>query len=167
VQVVLDPELLVSLAEEGTIAGVKDSSGDQQRARTLAEVSSGLPEFRRYTGSEHCMDACLLWGFHAVVPGLANPLSRFHVRLTDAASEGDWPGAAQLQGQIVRLLELYAYALPEASYTASAIAAMKEALVQQGVIAHATASRPFAPADEGLRDHVARILKWARVLDGQ
>jgi 4-hydroxy-tetrahydrodipicolinate synthase len=161
VQVVLQPAWIADLAREGVIHGVKDSSGDVQAAHTLATATSELSGFRRYTGSEQAMDSWLLAGFDAVVPGLANPFSRFHVELTRRASVGDWPGARRVQDAIVDLLRLYQYSIPGASFSASAIASMKEGLVQQGVIAHSTLAAPFGQPDAGLRAHVKKIVERA------
>jgi 4-hydroxy-tetrahydrodipicolinate synthase len=161
VQVVLQPAWIAELARAGVIQGVKDSSGDVQNAHTLATATSNLSEFRRYTGSEQAMDSWLLAGFDAVVPGLANPFSRFHVELTRRAAAGDWPGARRVQDGIVDLLRLYQYSIPGASFTASAVACMKEALVLQGVIAHSTVSTPFGQPDAGLRTHVKKIVDRA------
>lgn len=164
VQVILEPQLLATLAAEGTIQGVKDSSGDIQRARTLYELLAPEGEIRTYTGSEQAMESWLLSGAHGVIPGLANPFGRYHVELTRRATAGDWPGARAIQGQILSLLELYQYAIPGASFSASAVASMKEALVQQGIIAHSTMSPPFGQTDPGLRAHVERIVERARDL---
>jgi 4-hydroxy-tetrahydrodipicolinate synthase len=161
VQVVLQPVWISDLAREGVIQGVKDSSGDVQAAHTLATSTSVLSGFRRYTGSEQAMDSWLLAGFDAVVPGLANPFSRFHVELTRRAAVGDWAGARSVQDAIVDLLRLYQYSIPGASFTASAIASMKEALVQQGIISTSTLATPFVQADAGLRVHVKRIVERA------
>lgn len=161
VQVVLQPALLLELARGGVIQGVKDSSGDIQGAHTLATATAGMDAFRRYTGSEQAMDAWLLAGFDAVVPGLANPFSRFHVELTRRAEARDWAGARSVQAAILELFHLYEYPLAGASFSANAIAAMKEALVQQGVIAHSTVAMPFGQPDEGFRAHVKKVVTRA------
>lgn len=164
VQVVLQPGWIAELAHEGVISGVKDSSGDVQAAHTLATATADQDGFRRYTGSEQAMDGWLLAGFDAVVPGLSNPFSRFHVELTRRAAAGDWPGARHVQDAVIDLLRLYQYSIPGASLSASAIGTMKEALVQQGVIAHNTLAAPFGQPDAGLRAHVTKIVERANEL---
>ena len=164
VQVILQPALLVELARSGVIKGVKDSSGDIQAAHTLSTLTARVDDFRRYTGSEQAMDSWLLAGFDAVVPGLANPFSRFHVELTRRSAAQDWAGARQVQSAIIELFRLYEYQLPGASFSASAIAAMKEALVQQDVIAHSTVAIPFGQPDEHFREHVRDVVARANEL---
>jgi dihydrodipicolinate synthase/N-acetylneuraminate lyase len=52
--------------------------------------------------------------------------------------------------------------MAEASFTAHFFAVVKEALVQQGIIAHNTSAAPFSQADERVRRHVAAALDRAR-----
>jgi 4-hydroxy-tetrahydrodipicolinate synthase len=162
VQVVLEPGLLAQLAFERVIRGVKDSSGDLPKARVFCELTRDIPDFFRYTGTEQSIDSALLGGFHATMPGLANVFPDFHVELARRAASGDWAGAAAVQGSIVKLLELYDGHMAEASFTAHFFAVVKEALVQQGIIAHNTSAAPFSQADERVRRHVAAALDRAR-----
>lgn len=153
--------LLRSLAERSIIAGVKDSSGDIEGHRRLAEATRDLATFTRLSGSELCMDGVLLAGFHGIVPGLANAFIEFHVELARRAEAGDWAGAAEMQGRICRLFELYMHPVGNGSFNAIVIASLKEALVQRGIIETSTISAPFRQADDGLRAHVAEILSSA------
>jgi 4-hydroxy-tetrahydrodipicolinate synthase len=162
----LEPELLRDLAASGAIAGLKDSSGNIEKQRVIAEATADLPAFRRYTGSEECIDALLLGGFHGAVPGLANPFAPFHVRLAGRAAAGDWAGAAAEQAKIVALGDLYKQPLPGGSFSAAVIGAMKEALRQQGVIEHSATAFPFVQPDEGLVAHVAAVVAKAAELAG-
>lgn len=158
VNVVLEPALLRDLAAEGVIVGVKDSSGNVEAQRILAEQTADLPDFRRYTGSELAIDGLLLGGFHGAVPGLANVFAPSHVELAARATAGDWKGAASMQAHIIGLFRLYQHPLPGGSFSASVIGSLKEALVQQGVIAHSTTAYPFAQVDDGMRAHVREVL---------
>jgi 4-hydroxy-tetrahydrodipicolinate synthase len=159
VNVWLEVELLENLARRGVIAGIKDSSGNIERQRVIAESTKGLQGFRRYTGSEECIDALLLGGFHGSVPGLANVAAPLHVRLAELAAAGDWAGAADMQGRIVAISDLYAHALPGGGFSAQAIGALKEGLRQQGVIQHSTTAFPFVQPDEGMEEHVRGVLR--------
>ena len=81
VNVALEPALMCELAGEGVMAGVKDSSGNVEAQRLLAEATADIDGFRRYTGSEFAIDGLLLGGFHGAVPGLANVFAPWHVEL--------------------------------------------------------------------------------------
>ncbi|MER7003864.1 dihydrodipicolinate synthase family protein [Dactylosporangium sp. NPDC000555] len=159
--VVLEVELLRDLAADGVIAGVKDSSGNVEGQRQIAEQTADLPGFRRYTGSEMAIDGLLLGGFHGAVPGLANAFLPWHVELAARAAAGDWKGAAELQSDIVWAFRLYQHPMPGGSFSASVVGSLKEALVQQGVIAHSTTAFPFVQVDEGMRAHVRAVLAEA------
>lgn len=158
VNVVLEADLLKELAAEGVVAGVKDSSGNIEGQRILAEATADIEGFRRYTGSEFAIDGLLLGGFHGAVPGLANVFLPWHVELAARAEAGDWKGAAEMQGRIVKLFKLYQHPMPGGSFSASVVGSLKEGLRQQGVIAHATTAAPFVQVDDGMRAHVRDVL---------
>lgn len=161
VPVYLPPDLLRALATEGVIRGVKDSSGNIQRGRVLCELTAGIPDFVRYTGVEESIDSWLLAGYHGSIPGLSNAFTGLHPALTRHVAAGEWEQAHQVQSRIVSLLDLYSYSVPGDSFSAAFFGVVKEALVQQGVIAHNTISAPMTQPDDGLRAHVARILERA------
>ncbi|MGC5341384.1 dihydrodipicolinate synthase family protein [Streptomyces sp. DT24] len=139
----LAPELVRELAEEGTLAGLKDSSGDEGGLRRLIVELGGrtgraegpAPRFSILTGSELTVDAALLAGVDGVVPGIGNVDPAGYVRLYDAARAGDWSLAAKEQE---RLVELFAMvdAGPEADMgrSSSALGSFKAALRLLGVI---------------------------------
>ena len=155
----LGPDLIRRLAEAGTIAGVKDSSGDIVGGRMISQATRHLPGFVSYTGCEQCIDASMLGGFSGAIPGLANVFPEFHVALMGRAAVGDWSGAAEIQNGIIGLMDLYFHPLPGASFSAQFFAVVKEALVQRGIIAHATTSRPLTQSDDGIRSHAAALLE--------
>jgi 4-hydroxy-tetrahydrodipicolinate synthase len=159
VGVSLGAELVASLGAEGSIAGLKDSSGDLVKGRVMSEATSDLAGFVRYTGCEHCIDGAMLAGYNGAIAGLANVFPEFHVELVRRVALGDWAGASQVQGYLISLLELYDYSFAGASFSAQFFAVVKEALRQRGVIAHGTISAPMTPADDGLPAHCERMLR--------
>ncbi|GHD87771.1 dihydrodipicolinate synthase family protein [Streptomyces naganishii] len=140
----LSPELVLDLAADGTLAGVKDSSGDEGSLRRLllalggreGRASGPVPGFSVLTGSELTVDAALLAGADGVVPGLGNVDPAGYVRLYDAARSGDWPLAAKEQERLAALFDLVD-AGPETDMgrSSSALGAFKAALRLLGVIA--------------------------------
>ncbi|MFD7868453.1 dihydrodipicolinate synthase family protein [Streptomyces sp. NPDC059783] len=139
----LSSALVRELAKDGTLAGLKDSSGDEGGLRRLVVELGGregradgpAPGFGILTGSELTVDAALLAGVDGVVPGLGNVDPAGYVRLYEAAWGGDWTLAAKEQE---RLVELFAMvdAGPEADMgrSSSALGAFKAALQLLGVI---------------------------------
>lgn len=164
VGVSLSAELIAELGADGTVIGVKDSSGDLVRGRAVSEATRGLPGFVRYTGCEQCIDGAILGGYDGAIAGLANVFPEFHVELMRRLRAGDWTGASAVQGLIMQLLALYFHPLEYASFSAQFFAVVKEALVQRGVIAHGTSSPPLVQADESVRVHVAKILELGEQL---
>ena len=167
VGVSLSAELLVELGGDATIIGVKDSSGDLARGRAVAEATRHLSGFVRYTGCEQCIDGALLGGYNGAISGLANVFPEFHVALMRRVAAGNWEGAADVQGMIVRLLDLYFHPLEYASFSAQFFAVVKEALVQRGVIAYGTTSPPLIQCDESMRRHVTTVLELGKELAAQ
>ncbi|MFI6058052.1 dihydrodipicolinate synthase family protein [Streptomyces sp. NPDC051286] len=140
----LSSALVRELAEDGTLAGLKDSSGDEGGLRRLIVELGGrqgrregpAPEFSILTGSELTVDAALLAGADGVVPGIGNVDPAGYVRLYDAARAGDWALAAKEQERLVALFAMVD-AGPEADMgrSSSALGAFKAALHLLGIIA--------------------------------
>lgn len=154
----VDPPVVIQLARDRVIAAVKDSSGNLEAHRIIADATSDVDGFRRFTGSELSIDGALLAGFDGAVAGLANVFVDRHVALVAHAAAGDWKAASATQAAIATCARLYEAPRATNSFSGVAVGALKEALVQLGIIAHATTSPPFGAADPAFRDHVAAVL---------
>ncbi|MFG2558836.1 dihydrodipicolinate synthase family protein [Streptomyces sp. NPDC048496] len=140
----LSSALVRELAKDGTLAGLKDSSGDEGGLRRLIVELGGregrregpAPEFSILTGSELTVDAALLAGIDGVVPGIGNVDPAGYVRLYNAARAGDWALAAREQERLVALFAMVDVG-PEADMgrSSSALGAFKAALQLLGIIA--------------------------------
>lgn len=139
----LAPGMVRALAEDGTLAGLKDSSGDEGGLRRLIIALGGrdgraqgpAPRFSVLTGSELTVDAALLAGVDGVVPGIGNVDPAGYVRLYEAARAGDWTLAAKEQEQLVELFGMVDVG-PEADMgrSSSALGSFKAALQLLGII---------------------------------
>ncbi|MFI8435241.1 dihydrodipicolinate synthase family protein [Streptomyces sp. NPDC079020] len=139
----LSAALVRELAEDGTLAGLKDSSGDEGGLRRLIVELGGrggreegpAPRFSVLTGSELTVDAALLAGADGVVPGIGNVDPAGYVRLYEAARAGDWALAAKEQERLVELFAMVDVG-PEADMgrSSSALGSFKAALRLLGVI---------------------------------
>ncbi|MFI1796228.1 dihydrodipicolinate synthase family protein [Streptomyces sp. NPDC020379] len=163
----LTPAVLLPLVEDGTLAGLKDSSGDLGMLRRLLVALRERGLDRRFgvlTGSELAADAALLAGAHGVVPGLGNVDPAGFVRLYAHARAGRWRETAAEQDRLAALFALAETGDPVAmSGGSSALAGFKTALHLLGVIAcPATAARPGLP-QESVRV-VRRLLEEAGLL---
>ncbi|SFL54582.1 dihydrodipicolinate synthase family protein [Streptomyces pini] len=147
----LSVPLVRELAEDGTLAGLKDSSGDEGSLRRLLVELGGrhgraegpAPSFSVLTGSELTVDAAVLAGADGVVPGLGNVDPAGYVRLYEAARDGDFERAAGEQERLVKLFGMVeAGPEEEMGRNSSAIGAFKHALRLLGVFAHGTTAAP-------------------------
>ncbi|THA62077.1 dihydrodipicolinate synthase family protein [Streptomyces sp. A0958] len=160
----LDPELLLPLAADGVLAGVKDSSGDDGSFRRLAIGARELPEFSVLTGHELVVDAMMLGGADGSVPGLGNVDPHGYVRLHEAAVRGDWAAARAEQDRLVALFDIIRAARPgTASATAAGLGAFKTALMLRGIIATNVMSPPMRRLDAEETATIAACLERAGI----
>ncbi|RII13118.1 putative 2-keto-3-deoxy-galactonate aldolase YagE [Streptomyces sp. YIM 130001] len=158
----LTPEMLLPLAADGVIAGVKDSSGDDGSLRRLIIGARALPEFSVLTGHELVVDAAMLSGADGSVPGLGNVDPHGYVRLHEAAVRGDWETARAEQDRLVGLAGIFSAADgTTASATAAGLGAFKTALMLRGVITSHTMSPPMRALDAAETARVAECLDRA------
>ncbi|MFF8595329.1 dihydrodipicolinate synthase family protein [Streptomyces sp. NPDC015220] len=166
----LSNALVRELAEDGTLAGLKDSSGDEGSLRRLVVELGGrhgraegpAPSFSILTGSELTVDAALLAGADGVVPGLGNVDPAGYVRLYDAVRGGDLDTAVKEQERLVELFGMVdAGPQDEMGRNSSAIGAFKHALRLLGVFAHGTTADPQIQLGDASVAYVAERLRAA------
>jgi 4-hydroxy-tetrahydrodipicolinate synthase len=152
----LTADLLLELAADGVLAGLKDSSGDEGGLREviLGRRARDLTSFAVLTGSELTVDSALWMGADGVVPGLGNVDPHGYVRLFQAASRGDWAAARNEQERLFRLFPLVHVGGPHMGRSSSALGAFQAALYLRGVIDHPTTALPQIPLDD---DDIARV----------
>jgi 4-hydroxy-tetrahydrodipicolinate synthase len=149
-------ETVLTLAQAGTVIGIKDSTGDYGTFRRL--LLKAPSTFRILTGSEQFFDSVLGAGAHGVVPGLSNVAPQGFVALYNAFVAGNSKQVAEIQAQITRLLEVF-HKVDGSVEISRAIAVMKQALHFQGVIATTTTTRPFVPLSAADVDRTRRIMQ--------
>ncbi|GAB2742433.1 dihydrodipicolinate synthase family protein [Sinomonas soli] len=154
----LPADVLVRLAKDGVIAGVKDSSGDDVSFRQLLLATRGLPGFSVFTGHEVVVDGALLGGAAGVVPGLGNVDPTGYRRLYDHAQAGDWAAAAAEQDRLARVFDIVYAPGGRVSGGAAGLGAFKTALQLMGVIESNTMSTPMPPLNEAEADAIRSIL---------
>jgi dihydrodipicolinate synthase/N-acetylneuraminate lyase len=71
-KVVAQPETIATLAREGTIAGIKDSSRDFEYFEAVCIASRELTAFRVFTGSDTMLLPALMMGAAGTICGAAN-----------------------------------------------------------------------------------------------
>jgi 4-hydroxy-tetrahydrodipicolinate synthase len=159
VHVKLARQTVTTLAKEGTIIGLKDSSGDDGNFRYALLDLAEHKDIFLMTGSEIVVDNALLMGAHGVVPGIANVDPHGYVRLWDAAQRGDWVAARKEQERLCRLFEIVWVAQGRVSGGASGIGAFKAAMRSLGIIDTAAMPRPRAALNEQESARIDEILR--------
>lgn len=161
VHVKLSNDLVLRLATDGVLSGVKDSSGDDVGFRQLLVQlrDAGLEGFAALTGHEVMVDAMLLAGARGSVPGLANVDPHGYVRLHAAVAAGDLDGARAEQERLTRLFRIVEAADPSTSAGMTRGAgSFKTALHVLGVISGNAISLPLRPLDAVESDRVRQVL---------
>lgn len=158
----IETRTLLELAREGTIAAVKDSSGDKTAFRRLL---LGRPAgFRALTGSELLFDHVLDAGADGIVPGLSNVASEPFVRLYDAYRVGDLETVHREQEFVTRLFDVFVDPATDRVRIGYALASMKAAARARGLIDGDQTCLPTRRATDGQRARVVRILRELGIL---
>lgn len=165
----LDGGMLLDLAAEGVLSGVKDSSGDEGGLRDLlvqrADRGAPVAGFSVLTGSETTVDSALAMGADGAVPGLGNVDPEAYVRLYRAFQRGDRDAARTEQERLVRLMRLVnAAPAHRMGRGSSALGAFKAALALRGVIECAVTAPPQIPLNDEEIDFVRGHLVQAGLL---
>ncbi len=165
VHVKLERETIATLAHEGVIDGLKDSSGAEANFRGVLLDTRDVEGFVAFTGSELTVDSALLMGAAGCVPGLGNVDPAGFVRLFDAMQRGDYAAARAEQEHIYRLFAIVRQATPgRTGHSAAAFGSFKTALVLRGVIATNVPGRPMTRLNAEETDRIRSVLVEAGLL---
>lgn len=160
VGVKLEFDTVVQLAREGTIVGLKDSSGVTDNFRRLIIAMRDMPSFRIFTGSELIIDNCFEMGAAGSVPGLGNVFPEEYVKIYDLVKAGDIAGAAAVQDRLLACFyELISQGAPSYSFGSKALGGFKTGAKLRGGMATTVVGTPlqsFTPADE---EAVAEVMR--------
>lgn len=158
-------DVIVRLAKEGVIAGVKDSSGDDIGFRRLLLATRDLPDFAVFTGHEVVTDGAMLGGAAGIVPGLGNVDPAGYVRIYEAAKAGDWASAVAEQDRLARLFDITGAAAPgRVSAGAAGLGGFKTALQLMGIIGSNRMAEPMEALDAAEAEQVREIITAAGLL---
>ncbi|MFF3465006.1 dihydrodipicolinate synthase family protein [Streptomyces sp. NPDC002619] len=164
----LPAELVLELASDGALAGLKDSSGDLAAFREVVTGAGNLPGtsgFAVLTGSELVVDAALALGADGAVPGLANVDPHGYVRLYRLCRAGDWTGARAEQERLCALFGMVRVGDPaRMGGSSSALGAFKAALHLRGVIDCPATAEPQVPLSAEETERVGKFLAAAGLL---
>jgi 4-hydroxy-tetrahydrodipicolinate synthase len=103
-KVVAQPETVATLAREGTIAGIKDSSRDFEYFEAVCIATRELTRFRIFTGSDTMLLASIAMGGAGTICGAANVAPGWIVRIYDDFQRGDLAAARAGQDKLYELV---------------------------------------------------------------
>jgi len=124
-KVVVEPDTVGTLAHEGTVAGIKDSSRDFEYFERVLLATRDLPDFRAFTGSDTMLMASVAMGGCGTICGAANVAPGLVVSVYEAAARGDWDSARARQDRLIEVV----MAVREGVFPA----AIKAGVAMQGV----------------------------------
>ncbi|WNM35024.1 dihydrodipicolinate synthase family protein [Streptomyces sp. Li-HN-5-11] len=160
--------VVLELAADGVLAGLKDSSGDLGGFREVVTGVRTRPDaagFSVLTGSELLVDAALALGADGAVPGLANVDPHGYVRLYRLCRAGDWDGARAEQDRLCALFRMTGAGDPaRMGAGSSALGAFKAALHLRGVIDCPATAEPQIPLSGREVEQVRTYLAAAGLL---
>ncbi|MDO4845798.1 MAG: 4-hydroxy-tetrahydrodipicolinate synthase [Oscillospiraceae bacterium] len=99
----LPVDVLAELSRHPNIAGCKEASGDI--VKTIRILRACAPSFAVWSGNDDQIVPMLSVGASGVISVLSNLLPAEAKRMTDACASGDYPAAAKLQRDLIRLTD--------------------------------------------------------------
>ena len=159
----LDTHTVLSMAKEGIIAGLKDSSGidSAMRAVMIGRKDYGVEDFVVLTGSELTVDTALIAGADGVVPGIGNIDPAGFVKIYDYVKAGNISAARAEQERIFTMFSLLNVgSLQRLGINSAHYGAFKASLKMLGIIDDARTALPSLPLldseVEALRPHLVK-----------
>ncbi|WP_370938461.1 dihydrodipicolinate synthase family protein [Amycolatopsis sp. cg13] len=147
----LDRDMVLNLAADGVVAGLKDSSGDEAGFRLVLQQrrERGLEHFAVFTGSELLVDAALAQGADGAVPGLGNVDPVGYVLIYDHFRGGNPQAARREQERLLTLFSITDVAPPDRMGRGSAaLGAFKASMKMRGFIDNAVMAPPQLPLND-------------------
>ncbi|OYN98772.1 dihydrodipicolinate synthase family protein [Enemella evansiae] len=149
---------LARLAQQGTIAAFKDSSGDLAGFRRALAALRGTG-VTALTGSEVFADVAVQLGASGIVPGLGNVDPNGYPAILRAVEAGDPAAAAAEQERLIALFAIIDVAdRSRIGFTAGALGAFKAAMWLRGVLDSPRTFAPLSPLTDAEIDRIREIL---------
>lgn len=150
--------VLTALLADGTIAGLKDSSGSLTEFRRALDAAGTDRSGVLLSGADILADLALDLGADGLIPGLANVRPDLFVALLRAHAADDRATVAAYQRAITDLTDIFGAGQPFGlGRHASELGALKHLLHRQGIIASTHVSPPLSRYSADALREVERI----------
>jgi len=155
------PETLARLATIPEIIGLKEASFDTTKTIETIAAARALPrKLGIMTGSDTFICEAMVMGCDGALIGFASTATRELIEMQSAVEAKDFVRAFAIWDRLGPLAR-YAWRAPIRDYRPR----MKEVLVMQGLIAHATVRAPQLGVDDAERAELRRLAEFAGLLD--
>ena len=165
VKTAVAPGTVAKLASEGTVVGIKDSSG---AGELLAELNvlcdQGEISLLRFLGTVYRVTSSSGVGVHGAIPGIANLVPAASARGWEAGEAGDAEAARRCNTELITANKIQRLA-KGGSANAAIYAGMKSALKMMGILDHDTLTRPMRSMTEDEKEQIPPILKELGLLN--
>ncbi len=166
VKTAVAPGTIATLASEGAVVGVKDSSG---AGELLAELNvlceQGNISLLRFLGTVYRTTSAGSVGVDGVIPAVANLVAKACAQGWEAGERGDAETVRECNAQLVtvgRVSQLAKGGGPNAAI----LSGMKSALKLMGVLDSDTVSRPLRPFTKQEKEGIPSILQELGLSNG-
>src|SRR6185295_17749805 len=154
------PETLARLATIPEIIGLKEASFDTTKTVETVAAARALPrKLGIMTGSDTFICEAMVMGCDGALIGFASTATRELIEMQRAVEAKDFVRAFAIWDRLGPLAR-YAWRAPIRDYRPR----MKEVLVLQGLIAHATVRAPQLGVDDRERAELARLARQTGLL---
>ncbi|MCH8108922.1 MAG: dihydrodipicolinate synthase family protein [Chloroflexi bacterium] len=165
VKTAVAPATVATLASEGAVVGVKDSSG---AGELLAELNilcdQGNLSLLRFLGTASRITTARAVGVDGVIPGIANLVPAISARGWEAGEAGDTETMRECDAKLMIANGISRIAKGGGA-NAAAFSAMKSSLKLMGVLDSDTVSRPLRPLTEDEKKELPAVLKKLDLLN--
>ena len=159
VKTAVTPSTVATLASEGTVVGIKDSSG---AGELLAELNvlceQGDVELLRFLGTVFRTTTSRALGVHGVIPAIANLAASASACGWEAGEVGDAETVRECNAKLLIAGKISQLA-KGGSPNAAAFGGMKSALKMMGVLDSDTLTRPMRSLTEEEKEGIPAILE--------
>ena len=149
------PETVAELAGDPKIVGIKEATGDLNRAARLRELLAGRRDFALLSGDDFTVFPFLALGGHGVISVTSHVAPQWVAGLCDAAAAGRWDEARALHDRH--------YPLARALFSQPNPIPVKAALALQGRCTD-DIRLPLVPLDRPAREGLADTLRTLGLL---
>ena len=166
VKTIVEPNTIATLAAEGVVVGVKDSSGSGEPFAQLNVLcEQGNLNLLRFLGTVSRITTSTALGADGVIPAIANLAASASARGWEAGEAGDMETVKECNAKLIAASKI-AQLAKGGGPNAAAFSGMKSALKHMGILDSDTVSRPLRALTEEEKKGIPAILEEAGIANG-